>query len=123
MPGRCCIRRCGRGNRECQPRIPTGRPIRRIELPVCLQVQISLHVANGKDIPELRDHSENAGFEAAEQGASANVVGDLLVGVSDDAYEGLFRKKLRRAPVEMEIDTTLNLGIGVLEIVCESRNA
>ena len=84
-----------------------------IEFPVCLQVEISLHVADGKDIPDLRAYSENARSEAAEKRTSAGVVRDLLVGVSEEAHEGLFRKKLSRAPVEMEIDFTLNLRIRV----------
>src|SRR3981189_3365010 len=115
-------RGCGGGrrrNRKRQPRIPARWPICRVEFPVCLQAQISLRVADGKDRAELRPHSENPRSESAEYRLLASVVRDLLIRISNETDKGLFRKKLRGAPVEVEVNSALNSGIGILEIVCK----
>jgi hypothetical protein len=41
----------------------------------------------------------------------------LLIGISDKTNKDLLRKKLRRAPIEMEIDAALNLRIRILEVI------
>ena len=88
-----------------------------------MRFRYPLHVADREDIADLWTHPENTRSETTKTGVSASIVRDLLIGISNEAYENLLRKKLRRAPVKMEIDTALNLRIGILEIVGETRNA
>ena len=76
-----------------------------------------------EDISELRTDAENARAEAAEHRRLAEVVGDLLVGIADEADEDLLGQELRHAPVEMEIDAALVLRVGILEIVGEAADA
>lgn len=102
MLGRCCIGCGGRRNCERYPGIPAGWPIGRIKFAVGVDVQISLHVAYGKDVAPLGTHPDNPRSEAAEKGTATGVIGDLLIGVSNKSDEGLLRKKLGGAPVEME---------------------
>ena len=73
---------------------------------------ISLLVANREQIAELRAKAENARFESVEERCRANIVSDLLVGISDRADKELFGQKVR-CPVKMEVDAILVLrGIG-----------
>ena len=44
------------------------------------------------------------------------IVGDLLIGVADEADKDLLRQELRHAPVEMEIDADLVLRSGFLKL-------
>jgi hypothetical protein len=46
----------------------------------------------------------------------------LLIGVSGKANKNLLRQKVRRAPIEMEIDAAAVLRVRVLEIVGEAGN-
>jgi hypothetical protein len=48
------------------------------------------------------------------------VVRHLLVQISDETDENLFREKLRSAPVDMKVDAVLVLRVLVLEIVGKS---
>ena len=74
---------------------------------------ISLLVANREQIAELRAKAENARFESVEERCCANIVSDLLVGISDHADKELFGQKVRCTPVKMEVDAILVLrGIG-----------
>ena len=82
--GRC------RRNRERQPRVPARWTIRLVEFPICLEVQISLHVADGEDIADLWTHSEDTRSETTEKRTSASIVRYLLVGISNEADEDLF---------------------------------
>jgi hypothetical protein len=62
-----------------QPCIPARRAVLRGELAVGLQVEVSLHVADRKQVSELRTDSEHARPEAAEDRVGARVVGELLI--------------------------------------------
>src|SRR5882757_382972 len=123
MPGRCYRLRCFLRDRECQPRIPARRPVSGIELSISLQAQKCLIAPDRENISDLRAHAEYARAEAAENGRLTEIVGDLLVGVADEADKDLLRQELRHAPVEMEIDAALVLRTGVLEIVGEAADA
>src|SRR6266404_4852466 len=68
-------------------------------------------------------NAEYARFESVEERCRANIVSDLLVGISDHADKELFGQKVRRTPVEMEVDAVLILRCRVLEIVCEAGDA
>jgi len=58
-------------------------------------------------------NAENARFESVEERCCANIVSDLLVGISDHADKELFGQKVRCTPVKMEVDAILVLrGIG-----------
>src|ERR1700726_2288599 len=114
---------CGLRNRERQPGVPAGRSVGGVELTICLQAQKCLIVPNQENISNLRSDAENARAEAAEDGRLTEVISDLLIGIADEADKDLLRHELRHAPVEMEIDATLVLGIWVLEIVGEAADA
>src|SRR5260221_5198485 len=94
-----------------------------IELAISLHAEKCRVVSNLENIAKLRADAENARAEAAENGRLAEIVGDLLVGVADEADKDLSRQELRNAPVEMEVDAALVLRTGVLEIVGEAANA
>src|SRR5260370_21608001 len=104
-------------NRERQPGIPARRPICRIELAISLQVQVPLHVFDRENIAELRTYAENPRPEASKNRVPADVVRDLLIGIADKTDKDLLREKLRRTPIQMEIDAALDLRIRILEIV------
>src|SRR6187402_1549651 len=106
-----------RRDRERQPGIPARRPVLGGELAIGFHVEISLHVPNREEISELWTNSEDPGSKTTEDGILTEVVRDLLIGVSHEADENLFRKKLGDAPVEMEIDAVLILRVLVLEVV------
>src|SRR5882757_9583530 len=123
MPGRCYRLRCFLRDRECQPRVPARRPVSGVELSISLQAQKCLIAPNGENISDLRAHAEYARAETAENCRLTEIVGDLLVGVADEADKDLLRQELRHAPVEMEVDTALLLCVGILEIVGKAANA
>jgi hypothetical protein len=51
---------CGLRNRECQPRVPPGRAVGRIEFAIDFATDKTLQVAHREDIPDLRTDPENA---------------------------------------------------------------
>src|SRR3984957_21354013 len=53
----------------------------------------------------------------------ARVVCNLLKGITGDPNEELLREEVRGAPVKVEIDAALVLGIGVFEIVGQAGDA
>src|SRR6185437_14544465 len=114
---RCGVRWSGLRNRERQPGIPPGGTVGRIEFAVGSQTQKALHVSHGENISDLRTGAEYARSESAQNRILAEIVGYLLKGVTGHADEKLLREEVRGAPVEMEIDAALILGVGVLEIV------
>ena len=50
------------------------------------------------------------------------IVRDLLIRISDEADENLFREKLRSTPIDVKIDAVLVLRVLVLEIAGEARD-
>jgi hypothetical protein len=70
----------------------------------------------------LRAEAGNAGFEVAQDQQSTTVRGELLIGVTNDADEELFRQELRKCAIEMEVDAVLVLCVRILEIVGEAAN-
>jgi hypothetical protein len=116
------LRRCRR-NRERQPGVPARWPVGRIEFAIAFQVQVSLHVSNRENKPNLRTDPEYPGPEATKDRAPADVVGDLLIGISNKTDKDLFREKLRCTPVEMKIDAALNLRIRILEVLGTAADA
>src|SRR5882757_10582875 len=117
VPGRGRRLRRGLRDRERQPGVPARRPVGGVELAIALQAEKCLVVPNRKNISKLRADAENARAEAAEHRRLAEVIGDLLVGIADEADEHLLRQEVRHAPVEMEIDAALLLRVRILEIV------
>src|SRR6266446_800149 len=105
------------------PRRPSFRSVFRGKFLVTLEVQISLLVSDREQIAELGTNAENARFKSVEERCRANIVSDLLVGISDHADKELFGQKVRCTPVEMEVDAVLILRCRVLEIVCEAGDA
>jgi hypothetical protein len=100
---------------------PDG-PVGRIKSSIRLEVQISLHASNEEDLSDLRAHSKDTRFETAEKRASAGIVRDLLICISNEAYEDLLLEKLRSTPIEMKVNAALNLRVRILEIVSKPRN-
>lgn len=88
----------GLRDRERQPRVPAGWAIGCIEFAISLQAQKCLIVPNRENKSNLRADAENARAEAAENGRLTEVVGDLLIGMADEADEDLLRQELRDTP-------------------------
>src|SRR5882757_9754310 len=105
LPGWRHRARCSRRNCERQPRTPARRTIGRIEIAICPQAQKALQASHREDISDLRTGAENARPEATQNRTLTGIVGDLLISVSGKADENLLREKMRRTPVEVEIDT------------------
>src|SRR5229473_5743166 len=113
----------GLRDRERQPGIPARRPVGGVEFAIPLHAHKCLVVTNRENMSKLRAEAEDARAEAAEHGRLAEVVGDLLIGITDEADEHLLRQEVRHAPVEMEIDAALVLCVRILEIVGEAGDA
>src|SRR5437899_923379 len=64
---------------EGQPDVPARRPICIVEFAVGLQVQISLHVSDRKDVADLRSDADHPRLEATDAIAGAAVAADLLI--------------------------------------------
>src|ERR1700676_1815435 len=79
-----------RRDRERQPRIPSRRPVGRIEFAVSFQIQVSLHLSDRKQKSNLRAYADDARLEPAENRMLTEIVGDLLIGISDETHENLF---------------------------------
>src|SRR5229473_1570850 len=122
MPGWCHRLRRGLQDRECQPGVPARWPVGGVEFAIALHAEKCLVVPNRENISKLRPDAENARAEAAQDRRLSEVISDLLVGIADQADENLFREEMRRAPVEMKIDTALVLRIRILEIVGEAAD-
>src|SRR5437667_7194581 len=82
-------RRYRLGDRERQPGIPAGGTVLGGELAISLQAEKCLILSNLEDVSDLRADAEHARAEAAENGGLAEVVRDLLVGVTDQAEKDL----------------------------------
>ena len=83
------------------PRRPSFRSVFRGKFLVTLEVQISLLVSDREQIAELGTNAENARFESVEERRCANIVSNLLVGISDHADEELLGQKVRCTPVKV----------------------
>src|SRR6195256_4828556 len=93
------------------------------ELLVALQVEIGLmRGAERQNVAELRPDAEDARLEASNPIAGAAVAGELLVGVADQAELHLLGEELRRAPIQMRVDSVLVLRVGIFEIVGEAEH-
>src|SRR5262249_603760 len=79
-------------------------------------VDVTLHVANRKDVADLRADAGDARTEAVKTCGHAEVVGHLLKVVSNQAKLELLLEEMRRTPVEVKIDAVLILGVGVLAV-------
>jgi hypothetical protein len=110
----------GRRNGECQPGAPARRPVSSIEIAIGSQAEETLHVAQGKDVSNLRTDAKNTRPESAEKRVLTGIVGDLLIRISGYADENLLRDEMRSTPVEVEIDAVAILRIRILEIVGEA---
>src|SRR5258708_3535838 len=109
----------GRGfrDREGQPGIPARRPVFGGEFAISLQAEECLIISDREDVSDLRAEAQHARTEAAQNRILTKIVSDLLVGITDEADEQLFRQEVRRAPVEMEVDAALIICIRIDEVV------
>ena len=73
--------------------VPARRAIGGVELAIALQAEKCRIVPNLENISELRADAEDARAEAAENGRLAEIVGDLLIGVADEADKDLLRQE------------------------------
>ena len=78
------------GDRERQPGIPARRPVCCIKFAIALQVQISLHLSNRKNVSDLGTDSENPGLERSQNRVLTGIGSHLQIGIADEAYEKLF---------------------------------
>jgi hypothetical protein len=60
--------------------------------------------------------------ETAQRGAGAGIIGDLLEEVADYADLDGLGQKLRRGPVEVEVDAVLVLKVRVRQAVGQARD-
>lgn len=79
----------GRRDRECQPPIPARRAVGGIEFVVTREAQKALHVVHRESISDLWTDPENARPEATQNRVLTKVVGNLLIGISNEADEHL----------------------------------
>src|SRR5215471_13846610 len=114
--GRC------RRQRECHPKIKAVRPVVVGELAVALEVQVALHVSDRKQGSQLRTDADDARFKRTQDRRAAAVRCYLLVNVSNGADKHLLGQKLRRSPIEMEINATSVVRRVILEIPGQTGN-
>jgi hypothetical protein len=67
------------GNRERQPDVPTLGPVVRGKFMICLEVDVSLHIAERKSVANLRAGGEHARFVVAERCADSTGPGGGVV--------------------------------------------
>ena len=104
-----CYRRRRRGRRdcECEPHVPAVRPIFAVEFPVAFEIEIALHIADRKQISDLRANANHARLEAPDTVAGTAVARQLIVKVTDGADKNLLRQILRSSPVDVKVDAVL----------------
>lgn len=110
-------------DREGEPRVPAGRSVLGGEFAISFQPEKRVVIADLEDVSQLRTYAEDARAESAKCRGLAEVVGELLVGVTDEADKELLRQETRDAPIEVEINAALILGVRILEIVGEATDA
>ena len=81
-----------------------------VELEVGFQVQVPLHVSDGKEVSELRSDAEDTRLDRTENGSGPAVGRQLLIHVADGADEYLLGQKLRCSHVQMKVDSVLVIG-------------
>src|SRR2546423_15632649 len=72
-----------RRNHECKPRVPAVSAMRRVELLISLEVQITLVIADRKNVTELRSDADDTRLEGADSVADSAVARELVVDISD----------------------------------------
>jgi hypothetical protein len=75
-----------------------------VEFAVGLEVNVTLHAGDGKEIADLRTDPDHARLERPEFRARAAVPGNLVIDITDRADLKARGEELRRAPVEMGVD-------------------
>src|SRR3954463_14555754 len=90
--------------RISEPQGPAFRPVRRGELLVGSDAHITIEVAHGDGVAELRAGARNARLEAAHPVSGAAVAARLVIEVAHQADLQLLGQVTRRAPVQMDID-------------------
>jgi hypothetical protein len=98
-----CLWRFGR-DRKHYPRVPSPGAVHDDELEVDLQIDIALHVANWKQVSDLRSDGSDTWFEIAEEGGLTPVGSELLVVVADKPGLKLLPQKLRGTPIDVGIE-------------------
>ena len=79
----------GRRNRKCQPGAPARCPIGYIEIAITPQTQEPLHAAHREVVSNLWTDAESARPETTKNRVLTGVVGNLLIGISNEADEHL----------------------------------
>ena len=110
--------------RDCKgkPSVPAFGAVLSSELPITFQVQIPLHIPYRKKEPYLWADAGDTGFETSDAISGPTVTSDLVVEIADSSSKKLFRKKLRRTPVHMQVNAVLIVGACVHEIVSKARD-
>src|SRR5689334_6369767 len=86
-----------RRDRKRYPGIPSRRAVLCLEFAIGFHVEVSLHVADGKQEAGLGPDAEHARTKTTEDRMLANIVGDLLICVPDQYNEELLGKELRHS--------------------------
>jgi hypothetical protein len=89
----------------------------RIEIPVRLQIYISLHRSDWNDETDLRAKPDDTRLKCADAVAGATVGTDLLIETADRPYKYLFGQELRSAPIQVPIDAALVICARIDEVV------
>jgi hypothetical protein len=98
------------------------RAIVGVELAVALEVQVSLRISERKDISDLRADANDPRHEGTDMITAAAVAGELVIHIANRTDKPLLGEKLRRAPIEMEVDAILIVCLRVDIVVGEARN-
>src|SRR6516164_10151509 len=111
-----------RRKRYCEPGIPAGRTVRRIELPIALEIETGLHRAGREGVVDLRANAHDARLELANVIAGSAVGTDLVIDIADGADKDLLRHRLRERPIEVPIDAAQIIRIRVDEVIGGPRH-
>src|SRR5215472_15681132 len=105
-----------RRQRECHPKIKAVRPVAVGELAIAFEVQVALHVSDRKQVSQLRTDADDERFKRTQKRPATAVRCYLVVNVSNGADKYLLGQKLRRSPIEMEINAAGVVSHVILEI-------
>ena len=106
-----------RRKHERDPCVPAVRPICVVEFLVAFEIEIALGGgADGNNETDLRPNANHARLEAADPIARPAVAADLVIDIADETDLKLLGQELRRAPIEMQVDAVLILGLMVVTL-------
>src|SRR5450432_3331095 len=109
-------------NCECKTCIPALGPVLGAKLKIRLHAKEALLSSHRENVSQLGTSREHPRLKRTDSVAGPAISGELLVGIPDEADKELLGQKLRRTPVQVEINTALILSGRIHEIIGNPRN-